>query len=339
MAANELLSANISVYQRFTGAIRSEPVVTFPVVQVENLQKQFGTHQVLRGVDLAVAPGTVLGLLGQNGSGKSTMLKCSLGLLKPTGGRVAVMGEDAWDLSAETKARLGYVPQEAVSYPWMRVRQVIAYTAAFYPTWNQRLVDELCRRWRLPLEDRVGPLSVGQLQTLAIVLALGHEPELLILDEPVASLDPTARREFLRTILEIIDDPRRTVLFSTHITSDLERVAGRVAILRDGRIVFHGELDELKDRVKRLRIIAPSDLPAVFAVPGALATERDGAVALATVDNFDEELVDNLRDAWQADVTVQDLNLEEIFVALHPRGSEPRLAPAEAVAGSLAERG
>lgn len=290
------------------------------VVHLDRLEKSFGDKppkQVLRGVDLAIEPGTVLGLLGQNGSGKSTLIKCALGLLRATGGSVSVLGDNAWDLSADVKARLGYVPQEAVSYPWMRVRQVIAYTAAFYPTWNHHLVAELCHRWRLPLEDRVGPLSVGQLQTLAIVLALGHEPELLILDEPVASLDPTARREFLRTILEIIDDPRRTVLFSTHITSDLERVAGRVAILKDGRIAFHGELDELKDRVKRLRIAAPRDLPASFAVPGSLRCDVSGSVATVSVGDFDERLVADMRSTWGADVSVQDLNLEEIFVEMH----------------------
>lgn len=289
-------------------------------IRIDRLQKSFGEKPpkaVLRGVDLAIEPGTVLGLLGQNGSGKSTLLKCALGLLRASGGSVTVLGDDAWNLSADVKARLGYVPQEAVSYPWMRVRQVIAYTAAFYPKWNHRLVAELCERWRLPLEDRVGPLSVGQLQTLAIVLALGHEPELLILDEPVASLDPTARREFLRTILEIIDDPRRTVLFSTHITSDLERVASRVAILKDGQIVFHGELDELKDRVKRLRIAADRDLPTSFAVPGALRCDVSGSVATVSVDDFDERLVHDMRDAWHADVSVQDLNLEEIFVEMH----------------------
>ncbi len=301
--------------------------MTLPVFYAQSLHKIFPPHkEVLSGVDLAIEPGTVLGLLGQNGSGKSTLLKCSLGLLKASSGSVAVLGDDAWNLSAAAKARLGYVPQETVSYPWMRVRQVIAYTAAFYPSWNQRLVDELCRRWRLPLEDRVGPLSVGQLQTLAIVQALGHEPELLILDEPVASLDPSARREFLRTILEIIDDPRRTVLFSTHITSDLERVASRVAILRDGRIAFHGELDELKERVKRLRIVAPRDLPASFTIPGAIHLEISGSVATVSVADFDEQLVHDLRRTWGADVSVEDLNLEEIFVELHDRPEAPALA-------------
>jgi ABC-2 type transport system ATP-binding protein len=298
-----------------------------PVIRIDDLHKTFGKSppkHVLRGVDLAVEPGTVLGLLGQNGSGKSTLIKCALGLFRPTSGRISVLGDDAWNLSADTKARLGYVPQEVVSYPWMRIRQVIAYTAAFYPTWNQPLVDDLCHRWRLPLEDRVGPLSVGQLQTLGIVLALGHEPELLVLDEPVASLDPSARREFLRTLLDILDDGRRTILFSTHITSDLERVASRIALLKDGRISFHGELDELKDRVKRLRIEAAHALPKDFAVPSALHYEIDGSVATVAVDDFDEELIDDLRQTWQADVSVEDLNLEEIFVALHETGAPHR---------------
>jgi ABC-2 type transport system ATP-binding protein len=287
------------------------------VLQLDNLRKSFGPKEVLGGIDLAIAPGTVLGLLGANGSGKTTLIKCALGLLRPTGGGARVFGENAWDLSAAAKARLGYVPQEVTSYPWMRVRQVVAYTAAFYAEWDQPFVDELCGRWHVPLEDRVGALSTGQLQTVGIVLALGHRPEFLVLDEPVASLDPSARRQFLRTVLEMLEDDKHTILFSTHITSDLERVAQRVAILGDGKVRFLGELDELKDRVKRLRITARRDLPASFAVPGALRCEVDGASATVSVANFDERLVADMRTTWEADVAVHDLNLEEIFVEMH----------------------
>ncbi|MEX2026158.1 MAG: ABC transporter ATP-binding protein, partial [Pirellulaceae bacterium] len=281
-----------------------------PILRLDHLKKNFGAKEVLRGINLDLPAGTVLGLLGSNGSGKTTLIKCALGLLRPTFGSATIFGENAWDLSAAAKERLGYVPQEVTSYPWMRVRQVIAYTAAFYPRWNQSFVDSLCQRWHVPLEDRVGALSTGQLQTVGIILALGHEPELLILDEPVASLDPAARRQFLRTLLEMLDGQERTVLFSTHITSDLERVASRVAILGDGKIRFHGELDDLKDRVKRLRITARHDLPSSFAVPGALRCEVAGAQATVSVADFDERLVADMRTTWDADVSVHDLNLE-----------------------------
>jgi ABC-2 type transport system ATP-binding protein len=288
-----------------------------PVMLVTNLRKQFGTKEVLRGVNLEIEPGTVLGLLGANGSGKTTLIKCALGLLRATSGQPTIFGEDSWNLSAAAKARLGYVPQEVTSYPWMRVRQVIAYTAAFYPKWDGPFVNKLCERWHVPLEDRVGSLSTGQLQTVGILLALGHHPEFLVLDEPVASLDPSARRQFLRTLLETLEEQRQTILFSTHITSDLERVAQRVAILGNGEIRFHGELDELKDRVKRLRITARRELPSSFAVPGALRCEVTGSHATVSVADFDERLVTEMRETWDADVLVNDLNLEEIFVEMH----------------------
>jgi ABC-2 type transport system ATP-binding protein len=287
------------------------------VLRAERLEKSFGGKEVLRGIDLGLEPGTVLGLLGANGSGKTTLIKCALGLLRPTSGSVMVLGENSWNLSGKAKGRLGYVPQEVTSYPWMRVRQVIAYTAAFYPNWNHAFVTTLCERWHVPLEDRVGALSTGQLQTVGIVLALGHQPDFLVLDEPVASLDPSARRQFLRTILEMLQDRQQSILFSTHITSDLERVAQKVAILGDGKIRFHGELDELKDRVNRLRITARRDLPTSFAVPGALRCEVAGSHATVSVADFNERLVTEMRQTWEADVAVNDLNLEEIFVEMH----------------------
>lgn len=290
------------------------------VISAQQVCRRFGSKEVLRGVDLEIPRGSVVGLLGKNATGKSTLIKCLLGLLRIEDGTITVFNEDPWWLSAESKANLGYVPQEVSLYGWMRVRQILEYTAAYYPRWNSALADQLVHQWELPPKDRVATLSPGQLQKLAIVLALSHEPGLLVLDEPVGSLDPVARRDFLRTILEVAQSETRTILFSTHITSDLERVADRVAILRDGRIVFNDELDVLKESVKRLRITAGRELPASFAVRGSLRTEVAGCSALVAAGNVGTGLIDELRTTWDATVDVEDLSLEDIFLEMHHDG-------------------
>ena len=286
-------------------------------IDVAGLVKRFGTRAVLDSIDLRVPRGQVIGLLGLNGSGKSTLIKCLLGLLKADEGSATVLGTDAWQLADREKARIGYVPQEATLYPWLTVRQTVAYVSSFYSRWDRAWGEELLRRWDLPLGHRVGPLSVGQKQKLALVLALGHRPELLILDEPVASLDPVARRWVLEPVLETAADGAGTVLFSTHITSDLERVASHVALLREGKVMFHDEIDVLKDRVKRLRIEAQADLPADLHLPGTLRQEVRGRQALVTVDGVDAPLVAGVRERFAAEVVVDNLNLEEIFLELH----------------------
>jgi ABC-2 type transport system ATP-binding protein len=289
------------------------------VIEVRGLQKSYGRFpqkSVLKGVDLAVSPGMVLGIVGTNGEGKSTLIKCLLGLLKPTGGEMRVFGEDPWNLSPQSKARIGYVPQEPALLPWMTVRQQLAYAAAFFPNWDTNFAADLVSRWGLPWDERVGPLSLGQKQKVSIVLALAHRPKLLILDEPVASLDPVARRRFLESLMQATEAGEQTVLFSTHITSDLERIASHLAMLKGGRIAFCDELDHLKDRVKRLRISAAQDLPRSFAIGGALRTEVQGRTALVAMASVDDGLVQELRTRWNADVSVEDLNLEEIFVEM-----------------------
>lgn len=293
-----------------------ESLRTAPL-RCQGLRKSFGANEVLCGVDLTIPPGSVVGLVGTNGSGKSTLIKCLLGLLKPAGGQATLFGEDSWFLSAKSKQNLGHVPQVVQLYPWMRVQQMVEYTSSFYENWNQDWTDTLLDRLELPRDHRIGPLSTGQLQKLALVLALGHRPELLILDEPVASLDPIARRELLRSLIELTLDHNHTVLFSTHITSDLERVASHIALLSKGRIALFDELDAVKERVKRLRLKSTDSLPPTLDIPGAIRTHVDGDEALVTVTDASNELLAQVRDQYHAEVSVEDLNLEEIFVELH----------------------
>jgi ABC-2 type transport system ATP-binding protein len=217
------------------------------VLELRSLVRGYA-EPVLTGVDLAVPRGTVMGLLGRNGAGKSTLLKCGLGILVPESGSATVFGEPAVALDEAAKERIGYVPQALSVFTWMRVRELIAFIGGFYSRWNQPLIDRLIGEWGVPQDAKVGTLSPGQAQQLNIFLALGHEPELLVLDEPASTLDPVARREFLKAVLGIALAGDRTVLFSTHITSDLERVADSVAVLQDGRITYAGSLDALKDQ-------------------------------------------------------------------------------------------
>jgi ABC-2 type transport system ATP-binding protein len=291
--------------------------MTNPVLQFQDLTKSFKTKTVLKGINLAVGRGRVVGVLGKNGAGKTTLIKCAMGLLQPTSGTSKVFGEDSWSLSGETKARIGYVPQEIDLYLYMRVRHMIAYIAAFYPGWNHQLVSTLVSKWELNPEDKIARLSLGQKQKLALILAMGHQPDLLVLDEPAASLDPQARRAFLSTIIDISSDNNRTVVLSTHLTSDLERVASDILMLKSGMVSYSGPVDALKDSVKALKLTSRSRLPRTLDFPGVLRCETDANEALLTVRGASPEMIRDLEAVYDADIEVRDLNLEDIFVEVH----------------------
>lgn len=222
------------------------------LVNITSLGKSFGTQSVLKDLDWAIQPGSIVGLLGRNGAGKSTLLECMLGLRDHDAGAITLFNENNKELSADNKARIGYVPQTSDLFEWLTAAQMLAYFRALYPRWNEAKVQELMQRWELPLDKLISKFSVGQKQRLSIIRALAHEPELLVLDEPVSSLDPAGRRDFLRELVDSVIDKQTTIVFSTHILSDLERIAMDVAFLRDGRIVHQQALDDMIDNTVRV---------------------------------------------------------------------------------------
>ena len=222
--------------------------MTDAVICMAGVAKRFGKNAVIDGLDWEIPAGQVVGLLGRNGEGKSTLLACMLGLVETDAGTVSIYGEDVGHLSNETRARIGYVPQQLDLFDWMTPAQMLRYVKALYPRWNEDKVNALLARWGFNstlLATPIYRLSGGEKQRLAIVRAIGHEPDLLVLDEPVSALDPLGRRDFLRELIDRVVDRETTVVFSTHILSDLERVAVNVAFLKDGHIVRTGPLDEL----------------------------------------------------------------------------------------------
>ena len=252
---------------------------------------------VLRDVTLVTQRGSITGLLGRNGAGKTTLLHTALGLRKAWHGSAELFGHDAWDAPPEIRKRVGFVPQDLRDFHWMTVSRCVRLVASFYPEWDDGLVSELQRQWGLR-DERVGSLSPGLRQRVAVLLAVGHRPELLVLDEPVASLDPGARRDFLRLVGDLNAETEQTVLLSSHVCTDIERICSDVAILHHGRIAVCGRVDDLKEGVRRV-VGIPDD------VHGTDVLARSGnQVWLRNWRRYD------LSDA----VRVEELSLEELFL-------------------------
>jgi ABC-2 type transport system ATP-binding protein len=236
-------------------------------VQLQGLQLRYGTRTVLDGLDWQLLPGQVVGLLGRNGAGKTTLLEALLGLRETSAGTAQLFGQPVGQLDDTARARIGYVPQQAELFEWLTPAQLLAYFRSFYSRWNEAKVEGLLSRWDIHRDTPIAKLSGGQKQRLSIIRALAHEPDLLVLDEPVASLDPVGRRDFLRELVEQVIDRGTTVVFSTHILSDLERVAFNIAFLNRGRIALQAPLDELLETC-RLVTGPESALQALARQPG-----------------------------------------------------------------------
>ena len=289
--------------------------ITHPPVQASRLRKGYEGRRVLSDVSLTVEPGQVLGLIGRNGTGKSTLIRCLLGLVEPEAGTARIWGQSAADLGDGIRKRLAYVPQAPEAMGWMTPSQMFAFVARFYPAWDEDYVRDFLARAELPPRVPLSRLSPGERQHVAIARALASRSELLVLDEPAASLDPVARRGLLRDIVERSGECGCTVLFSTHIVSDLERVASHVAFLSQGRIVVHEELDALKERHLRLHVPAEVAANVEAAVAGEIArrVRDDGSLCLVLLPAAGSPRP-ALLDA--PGVRADRLSLEDLFVEI-----------------------
>jgi len=289
-------------------------------VSIRDLGKSFGGRAVLSHISSEVRPGDVVGVIGKNGAGKTTLLETVLGFSPPSSGSARIFGEDCLGMSAAVKARIGFVPQQDELLPTLNGRAQLSLTGSFYRHWDKALLERLAREWEVPLDRRASTLSGGERQKLSTLLALGNRPDLLVLDEPVASLDPLARRRFLQQLLEIASDSSRAVIFSSHIVSDLERVANRIWIVREGQLLWDGETDALKQSVRRLHVRAHHALPASLGFSRAPLSERrgpDGRTATVTVRDCSEQEVHATAARLQADIESEGLGLEDIFLEIH----------------------
>lgn len=229
------------------------------VLRTEQIRFSYGRHAVLNGLDLAVPAGQVYGFLGRNGAGKTTTIQILLGILVPNAGTIHFNQQQVRRTTAAMKRRIGYVSQRQFFYDWMRVRQLGRFVAGFYPTWSEGVFRALLDRLQIDRAQRVGALSGGTRMKLAMALALAPEPELLVLDEPTAGVDPIARREILDLLRDVCAADGRTVLFSTHNIDEVEKIADVAGILHQGVLAFQGPVNDLGDVEEAfLRIVLES---------------------------------------------------------------------------------
>lgn len=274
------------------------------ILSIKGLTKSYDGKPVLKSLSLDLYPGMVVGLLGLNGAGKTTLMHCALGILAIDGGKVSILGDCATNLSIETKAKIGFVSQQPFGYEGFSVDAALALHRSFYPNWDKNLEQSWLERFGLEAKQQVQRLSVGQRQSLALIMAMAYRPKLLLLDEPVASLDPIARRKFMGDLFDLALESGSAVLFSSHITSDLERVASHLALIKDGELLIFKEIDSLREEVKSLILEEGVTLP-----PELTVLQRQGNTVL--VDNYQGQAIQGLK-------SVTSLNLEQLFVALHP---------------------
>ena len=226
------------------------------MVRVHNVSVQYGKKRVIEGVSFDVARGSVYALLGRNGAGKSSLIRCLLGLQKPTSGQVFVRGADSWTHRSRLLSSVGYVPETCDAPATLRVRDIVAFHEAMYPRWSRKAVADRMKRFDIPERAGLSTLSKGQKALFTLALALGNEPELLILDDPTLGLDAVARNDFFSDFIGDLADHGTTVVLTTHDLTGVEGIADRVGILQGARLALDEDLARVKlDRGQSLEQI------------------------------------------------------------------------------------
>ena len=283
-------------------------------IVIENLQFAYGRSQVLKGVDLLVPAGAIFGFLGRNGAGKTTTIKHLLGLLKPQAGACTVQGLDPQSDAIAVRRLVGYMAEDQHMYGWMRIGQIVKWVAGFYPAWDDQATNSLMDMLELPRKSKVKTLSKGQNSRLALLLALGHHPKVVILDDPTLGLDPIARKDFLRHVIELLQTNGVTVFFSSHLLYEIEPVADHIAILDRGAIIKAAKTEQLREGVRKF-ILTPKPAADFGDLPGILDLIQAGQNVSLTVEDCTEATRTQIQQMSANGAQETALNLDEIFEA------------------------
>jgi len=285
------------------------------IIETQALTRNYRGKEAVKDLDLKLTGGRIHAFLGRNGAGKTTTIKMLTGLIRPSSGRSTLLGVDSQKLRPEDWQKIGYVSENQELYEWMTGAEIIAFTSAFYPSWDKSFERDLAEQLELPLNKKISQCSRGEKMKLALMLAMAFRPRLLILDEPFAGLDPLVRTEFLDSLLEITAQNDWSVFFSTHDIDDVEKLADEVVMIDDGQLQICESLDSLQHRFHRVDISGPCEKEPRSA--SILGYQREGDHIRFVHSAFNETTEAELHTAYPgAMINISSMSLKEIFLTL-----------------------
>ncbi|GMV99615.1 MAG: ABC transporter ATP-binding protein [Candidatus Hydrogenedentota bacterium] len=286
-----------------------------PVVSVNHLTCRFGKKVALDDVSIEVKRGRVFGLMGENGAGKTTLMKHILGAMTPKQGDVRVFGIDPTRNPPAVLAEIGYLSEDRALPLWMRVTEALRYTQAFYPKWDEAYAERLRNQFRLAPDTRIRHMSRGEKAKMGLLLALAHRPDLLLLDEPSSGLDAVARREILAVVVRSVAEEGRTVIFSSHLLDEVERIVDDVAMIHQGKLVLHASMDDVKATHHRRIVEFAEPRSTLPDIEGVLHAEGEGREWSIISEGDAETTKSALKAAGATIIDESTPSLDSIFVA------------------------
>ncbi len=286
-------------------------------ITIDGLTKYYDGRKILDDITLSIPKGCIYGLLGRNGIGKTTLIRILLGLEPPTRGVTKMFGHDSMDMPAEVRGRMGYVAEGHHLIERYRVGRLVDLCRGLALRWDEKLFDDLMSEFRLPLDRKVKQMSMGMRAQLSLILAMVTDPELLIMDDPTLGLDTTTRRQFLEMAIDLIQrDGERTILFSSHILGDVERIADRIGMIIHGQLIVDCTMEELKTRVRKMRVIFDETVPEELYISGVISRKDSGREMVITVADWNEQKQAYLETCKPKECVDIPLSLEDMFVEI-----------------------
>jgi ABC-2 type transport system ATP-binding protein len=301
------------------------------IFDLQNVTKQFGKTTALQNATMSASERSIIGLVGKNGSGKTTLLRHITGLYLPTSGECSTFGVPTAKLGAGEYSRIGAVQQDDAFLPWMRITEFLGYISHFYERWDKNLQNKLVRTLELDESKRVGTLSPGTKQKLALIAACCHHPELLLLDEPLSDLDPIARQDVLTSLLDQFRNDEVTIVISSHMLPEVERIADRIVLLDQGQVIVDANLDELKEQYAEWVVTSvDGSLPRHYREDFILSSEGDAHRARLFVSDAPGRSA-QFGNSYNAQVESRPVNLDKLFGILTPKKTHSETVSGESV--------